>query len=60
MNTDLIKKGKNDLYFFFKLEKLWKIVRKHREIKLVTRERRRNYPVQNQIILLQNVLQKIY
>ena len=27
------------------LEKLWKNVRKHRDIKLVTRERRRNYLV---------------
>ena len=35
-------------------------VRKHRDIKVVTREKRRNFYYQDQIIILQNFLQKNY
>ena len=69
MTTDLRKKAKNDfekdfLKFMNKavFGKTIENLRKHRAIKLVTTERRRNYLVssQNQIIILQSFLQKIY
>ena len=67
MNTDLRKKGKNDLEEdFFKLintgvfRKTMVNVRKHRDIKLVTIERRRNYLMSEPIIILQSFSQKMY
>ena len=46
MNTDQRKKGKNDFKKdFFKLMQTMQNMRKHRDIKLVTTERRRKYLV---------------
>ena len=67
MNTKLRQKVKNNFEKdFFKLMNnavfgnTIENVRKHRNIKLVTTERRRNYLVSEPIITLQSFSQKIY
>ena len=46
MNTGLRKNAKKDLEkAFFKLEKPWKFLRKHRDIKLLMTEARKNHLV---------------
>ena len=67
INTDLREKAKRILKkIFFKLMnyavlgKTMENVRKRREFKLVTTERKRNYLLSQPIIILQRFLQKIY
>ena len=66
MNTDL-KKRKNDFgkYFFKSMNnavfgKTIENGRKHRDIKLVSTERRRKYLVSEKVIILEKFLQRIY
>ena len=67
MNTDLRKKAKNNIEAdFFKLMsnaifgKTKEIVRKHRDIKLVITERRKNYLVSEPNFHTSKFSQKIY